>query len=58
MMRIRLRKQVDAIWENENPTNDVDIKKLTRIELLNLKKSLTQIANLQTKISFDFKAGN
>jgi len=57
MMHIRLKFQVESITQNEIPNNIVNIRKLTRLEVATLKKLISEIGNLQSKVSFDFKSG-
>lgn len=55
LMQIRFRFQTTGIIQNKPPDNLVDIKKLTHIEVATIKKILSEITNLQTKLNFDFK---
>jgi PAS domain S-box-containing protein len=55
LMQIRFRFQASGITQNKQPDNLVDIKKLTHIEVATIKKILSEIGNLQTKLHFDFK---
>lgn len=55
LMQIRFRFQASGITQNLQPNNLVDIKKLTHIEVATIKKILSEISNLQTKLNFDFK---
>ena len=57
MMHIRLKFQVESITQNEIPNNIVNINKLTRMEVATMKKLFSEIGNLQSKVSFDFKGG-
>ena len=57
MMHIRLRSQVENIIKNESPDNIVNLNWLTRTEVATLKKFFSEIGDLQSKVSFDFKAG-
>jgi len=54
-MHLRLKFQVESIKQNEIPNNIVNVNKLTRIEVSTLKKLFSEIHNLQSKISFDFR---
>ena len=58
MMNMRLRFQVESITQNEIPNNIVNINRLTRIEVATLKKLFSEMGDRQSKVSFDFKAGN
>jgi signal-transduction protein with cAMP-binding, CBS, and nucleotidyltransferase domain len=55
LMQLRLRFQTESIINNETPDNLVDISKLTSIEVSTLKKVLSELSDLQTQVSFDFK---
>jgi CBS domain-containing protein len=57
LMHIRLDFQVESITQNEIPNNIVNINKLTRIEVATLKKLFSDMGNIQSKVSFDFKGG-
>ena len=57
LMQLRLRFQTESIINNETPNNFVDISKLTSIEVSTLKKVLSELTDLQTQVSFDFKGG-
>ena len=57
LMHIRLNFQVESITQNEIPNNIVNINKLTRMEVATLKKLFSEMGNLQSKVSFDFKGG-
>jgi CBS domain-containing protein len=55
LMRIRFIHQLLCI-QNKNPTtNLVNIKRLTEIELMTMKKIFSQISNYQTRLNFEFK---
>jgi len=58
MMHIRLKFQVESITQNEIPNNIVNINKLTRMDVATLKKLFSDMGNLQSKVSFDFKGGD
>ena len=58
MMHMRLNFQVESITQNEIPNNIVNINKLTRIEVATLKKLFSEMGDRQSKVSFDFKAGD
>ena len=55
LMELRLRSQVAGISAGEEPGNSIDLKELPGRELSELKKSMAQISNLQTRVGFDFK---
>ncbi|MBN1950680.1 MAG: cache domain-containing protein [Bacteroidales bacterium] len=55
LMKLRLRFQARAELNNLPPDNMVDISELSAIELTTLKKVLSELGNIQTKLSFDFK---
>ena len=57
LMQLRFRFQTYEIMNNENPDNRIDISELTPIEVTTLKKILSEIGNLQTRLNFDFKGG-
>ena len=57
LMQLRLRFQAQDELNNQEPNNMVDINQLTAIELSTFKKVLSELANLQTQLSFDFKGG-
>lgn len=56
MTGLRLRTQVEALGRNAPPGNLVDLHQVTRIEMAVLKKILSEIGELQSKVSFDFKS--
>jgi PAS domain S-box-containing protein len=55
MMRLRLKFQVERISQNEEPGNIIDLNRLTRMEAAMLKKTFSQVTDLQTKVGFEFK---
>lgn len=55
LMSLRFRSQVKAIHSHENPGNQVDGKQLTDIEKATLKKIFSELTDIKTKLSFDFK---
>jgi signal-transduction protein with cAMP-binding, CBS, and nucleotidyltransferase domain len=57
LMQQRFRMQAKQILRNESPDNLVNVSGFTHIELASFKKILSEISNLQTKCSFDFKGG-
>ena len=57
LMQLRLRFQSQEELGNLPPDNIVEIDHLTAIEVATLKKVLSELTNLQTQLSFDFKGG-
>jgi PAS domain S-box-containing protein len=55
MMRLRLKFQVERISQNEEPGNIIDLNRLTRMEAAMLKKTFSQVTDLQTRVGFEFK---
>ncbi len=55
MMRLRLKFQVESISQNEEPGNMIDLNRLSRMEASMLKKTFSQISDLQAKVGFEFK---
>jgi len=54
LTHLRIKGQVNSIAHNETPSNVVDIKRLNRIEAVVLKKLLSDISGLQTRLSGEF----
>ncbi len=54
LMQLRISAQARAADRGLAPGNEIDPKELTHLEETLLKQALTQIANIQKKISFDF----
>ncbi len=54
LMTLRLKHQTRLIGNNENPDNYINPKDLAQIELATLKKTLTQISELQNKLKVEF----
>jgi signal-transduction protein with cAMP-binding, CBS, and nucleotidyltransferase domain len=52
---LRLKFQIESISLNEIPGNNINLNNLTRIEVIRLKRCLSEIAEMQTKVGFDFK---
>ena len=52
---MRMKNQLNAIDENQEPNNYINPKNLNDIERTVLKKIFTQISDFQSKVSFDFK---
>ncbi len=57
LMQLRLRFQSQEELNNVPPDNMVEMDQLTTIEVATLKKVLSELAGLQTQLSFDFKGG-
>ena len=55
LMLMRFKFQLREIMQNKTPDNLININELTHIEKTTLKKIFSEISNLQTKLSFDFK---
>ena len=55
LMGARLRSQVNSLVKGEAPTNTLDINQLTNIEQTTIRKVLTLISDLVTKVRLDFK---
>lgn len=57
LMNLRLRNQVKALQADRQPDNNLNPKSLTHIEEVTLRESLSQIATIQKRISYDFLGG-
>ncbi len=57
LMMLRFRFQSRQLLNNIQPNNQVDVSRLTEIELTTLKRIFTEIGHLQTQLGFDFKGG-
>jgi CBS domain-containing protein len=55
LMQLRLDVQNQAIHKGEKPTNSILAESLNEFELVELKKSISIIADMQTRLSADFK---
>ncbi len=55
LVQLRLRFQSIAKQDNQPADNMIDMNKLTEIETTTLKKIHSELGNLQTQVSFDFK---
>ena len=55
LMQIRLKHQTIMMNNNLPPDNFINPKSLTDIELAMLKRALSHLSDIQTKISFHFK---
>ncbi|MCG8698592.1 MAG: DUF294 nucleotidyltransferase-like domain-containing protein, partial [Bacteroidales bacterium] len=58
LMQMRFRFQTENILQDLPPNNDININKLTHIEIATLKKIFSEIGNIQTQVNFDFKIIN
>ena len=57
LMNLRLRHQVKALQADRPPDNNINPKSLTHLEEVTLRESLSQIATIQKRISYDFLGG-
>ncbi len=57
LMDLRLRHQVKALQTDRYPDNNINPKSITHIEEVTLRESLSQIATIQKRISYDFLGG-
>jgi len=55
LMQIRLKHQIKMINSDLPPDNLINLKSLTDIELTMLKRALSHLSDIQTKISYHFK---
>jgi PAS domain S-box-containing protein len=55
LMQIRLKHQTIMMSSNMPPDNFINLKSLTDIELTMLKRALSHLSDIQTKISYHFK---
>lgn len=53
-MNARFRSQVDSLVKGENPSNTLDVNQLTNIEQTTIRKVLSLINDLVTKVKLDF----
>jgi PAS domain S-box-containing protein len=58
LMQLRFKAQVKFLQDSDLAENTISADELTSIEIATLKKILSEISNLQAKVSFDFKGGN
>ncbi len=58
LMMLRFRSQANQLLSNESPNNIIDAKMLTDIEVTTLKKILSGISTIQSKLNVDFKGAN
>jgi signal-transduction protein with cAMP-binding, CBS, and nucleotidyltransferase domain len=54
-MLLRFKSQTKQVFNNQDPDNLIVISELTDIEKTTIKKIISEISNLQTQLSFDFK---
>ena len=57
LMNIRLRFQAADVLENKDPSNLVDLNRLTNIEVDTIKKIFAEIGVLQNRLGLDYKGG-
>ena len=57
LMLMRFKSQTAQLFKNIPTNNLISISQLSDIEKTTIKKIISEISNLQTKINFDFKAG-
>lgn len=55
LMNLRIKAQLNAIQQGENPSNEFDINQLGSIEKVAIKKALGVISDLITKVKLDFR---
>jgi len=55
LMGARLRSQVNSLAKGEDPSNILDVNQLTNIEQMTIRKVLSLINDLVTKVKLDFK---
>jgi signal-transduction protein with cAMP-binding, CBS, and nucleotidyltransferase domain len=55
LMLLRFRSQVKALLNNEKPDNIIEGEQLTDIEKATLKKIFSELSDIQSKLSIDFK---
>jgi len=54
-MQLRIRNQVQKILHNENPDNILQNKNISKIEQAALNKIITELNDLQSELSMEFK---
>ncbi len=57
LMRVRFRSQINYLMKGEDPSNIIDVNQLTGIEKTTIRKVLSLINDLVTKVRLDFKGG-
>jgi CBS domain-containing protein len=55
LMRLRLKNQLEQIRNDKTPDNFVSTTELSELDRVMLKKVLSQIVSLYTRLSYDFK---
>ncbi len=55
LMMLRFRSQANQLLNNEAPDNNIDTNELSDIEKTTLKKILSGVNNIQSKLNLDFK---
>ncbi len=55
LMLLRFKSQTKQFFNNQDPDNLIVISELTDIEKTTIKKIISEISNLQTQLSADFK---
>ncbi len=55
LMLMRFRFQTNELLKKQTPDNLINIEDLSDIEKTTIKKIISEISNLQTQLSFDFK---
>lgn len=55
LMRARFKSQINSLTKGEHPSNTLDINQLTNIEQTTIRKVLSLINDLVTKVKLDFK---
>ena len=54
LLSMRFKVQIELIMKNQGAANIVEVQSLTDIEKSNLKKILSNVSDIQSKLSFDF----
>lgn len=55
LMHLRIKWQLDLLLDNDSPNNSILLKNLTDIDMLTLKKIVSEISNLQDDLQKSFK---
>jgi signal-transduction protein with cAMP-binding, CBS, and nucleotidyltransferase domain len=55
LMHLRIKWQLDLLLDNDSPGNYIPLKNLTDIDMLTLKKIVSEISNLQDDLHKSFK---
>lgn len=53
-MNARFSSQINSLVKGENPSNTLDVNQLTNIEQTTIRKVLSLINDLVTKVKLDF----